>query len=253
MLGNKKIFWDDYRICLLGDHIQSSTHKHGMIQIFFSEHVIPLKVGGAECDGKFVIVGSNVEHEVMDPGYCGGFLLIESASDFGKFLSKNLLREKHYVDLGDELSTEIGCLNKNGDDEHYLRFVAGLYDILKYKDKISGDPRVADTVKFMNEAPLQNLNVADASKNVYLSESRLSHLFRESVGVSLKSALLQSRLKRSYLRILAGDDITDVAMEAGFSSPSHMADVNRKLMGMSITDAFKGSILFEKNSGNIEA
>ena len=79
---------------------------------------------------------------------------------------------------------------------------------------------------------------------VYLSESRLSHLFREQVGISVAGYVLFSRLSKVYDYILAGENITQAAIHAGFSSSAHFAAVNKRQFGLSAKEIGDVSNIF---------
>ena len=72
-----------------------------------------------------------------------------------------------------------------------------------------------------------------------LSESRLSHAFKESAGISLKGYLTIAQLKYAYKLVTEGESKTHAALEAGFASPAHLAYICKTQMGISITDVFK--------------
>ena len=74
-----------------------------------------------------------------------------------------------------------------------------------------------------------------------LSSSRLSHLFSEKTGISLKSYLTLHQLQRAFRAILQGSSITDAAMNAGFDSPSHFASTAKRLMGLPARATVKDS------------
>ena len=77
------------------------------------------------------------------------------------------------------------------------------------------------------------------SRAVCLSESRLSHLFKQEAGISLHLYLSNMKLERAFYLIPTGKPMTAICMEAGFSSPSHMSDISRKLYGLSMTQVKK--------------
>ncbi|WP_099134155.1 helix-turn-helix domain-containing protein [Xenorhabdus ehlersii] len=89
--------------------------------------------------------------------------------------------------------------------------------------------QVLTTISSTNELPAQQDFLLKA---IYLSKSRLSHLFTDMTGSSLKSYLLFQRLMRALWLIAQGNRITDAALQCGFDSPSHLSATCRKLMGI---------------------
>lgn len=64
------------------------------------------------------------------------------------------------------------------------------------------DDRILDA-KVHRAVPLHRLTVKRLSERVYLSESRLSHLFKEEVGISLSSYILLQKWRRPFTIFLA--------------------------------------------------
>ncbi|MDZ4233594.1 MAG: AraC family transcriptional regulator, partial [Dietzia sp.] len=71
--------------------------------------------------------------------------------------------------------------------------------------------------------------------DVGLCESRFLHLFRHEAGTSLHRYRLWIRLLRAGTAIGAGRNLTDAAAEAGFASPSHLADRFKSTFGLTAT------------------
>jgi AraC-like DNA-binding protein len=68
-----------------------------------------------------------------------------------------------------------------------------------------------------------------------LSESRFLHLFRDELGTSLRRYRLWVRLVHAGTAVAAGKKLTTAAVEAGFASPSHLADRFKTTLGLSAT------------------
>ena len=58
-------------------------------------------------------------------------------------------------------------------------------------------------------------------------------MFKEQVGMTFASYLIYQRIMYVYTQTLQGKTITEAALEAGFSSSAHFADVNRRVFGLS--------------------
>lgn len=77
--------------------------------------------------------------------------------------------------------------------------------------------------------------------NVFLSSSRLSHLFKEQTGIPLKSYIILHQMERAFDELFAGRNITEASMIADFDSPSHFASTVKKMMGMTVSLSLKDS------------
>lgn len=63
----------------------------------------------------------------------------------------------------------------------------------------------------------------------FRSQSRLSHLFKEQIGIPLKSYIQFHPMKQAFLALLHGKSITEAALATNFDSPSHFTKDFNKL------------------------
>lgn len=97
------------------------------------------------------------------------------------------------------------------------------------------DPRIERAAKQIRDDPATAVSAAELAASVGLSESRFLHLFRQEIGSSLRRYRLWSRLMRAGAEIAAGQNLTTAAAQAGFASPSHLADRFKTTFGLSAT------------------
>lgn len=118
-------------------------------------------------------------------------------------------------------------------------------------EKYSGRARRRSNARLGTATRRQRItDIARAYVDVHLTEdvglddvahaagSSLFHLcrtFREQTGITLHAYRMRQRLGRAMDRIVDGDDcsLTDLALETGFSSHSHMSRAFRQQLGMS--------------------
>jgi AraC family transcriptional regulator len=81
-------------------------------------------------------------------------------------------------------------------------------------------------------APCDKWNVAELADVANLSPFHLCRVFREMVGTSIYDYVLHERLARTLDAVLdGGDDLTAIALDAGFSSHSHFTARFRSFFG----------------------
>ncbi len=81
-------------------------------------------------------------------------------------------------------------------------------------------------------APSDRWNIARLAKVANLSPFHLCHVFRQMVGTSIYDYVLHERLAHSLDAVLdCGDDLTTIALDAGFSSHSHFTARFRGFFG----------------------
>ncbi|MFC9994162.1 helix-turn-helix domain-containing protein [Nocardia sp. NPDC127526] len=97
------------------------------------------------------------------------------------------------------------------------------------------DERIAAAARVLRDDPASAIPARELATRAGLSESRFLHLFRQELGTSLRRYRLWVRLMHAATLSAAGHNLTTVAAEAGFASPSHLADRFRTTFGLSAT------------------
>jgi len=81
-------------------------------------------------------------------------------------------------------------------------------------------------------APADKWNIAKLAKVASLSPFHLCHVFRQMVGTSIYDYVLHERLAYALDAVLdGGDDLTAIALDAGFASHSHFTARFRRFFG----------------------
>ncbi len=85
-------------------------------------------------------------------------------------------------------------------------------------------------------APADKWSVARLAKVASLSRFHLCHVFREMVGTSIYDYVLHERLAHSLDAVLdGGDNLSAIALDAGFASHSHFTARFRRFFGVTPT------------------
>jgi AraC family transcriptional regulator len=84
--------------------------------------------------------------------------------------------------------------------------------------------------------PADKWSIARLAKVANLSPFHLCHVFREAVGTSIYDYVLHERLAHSLDAVLdGGEDLTGIALDAGFASHSHFTARFRRFFGVTPT------------------
>jgi AraC family transcriptional regulator of arabinose operon len=96
------------------------------------------------------------------------------------------------------------------------------------------DPRVRRVLDLISSDLAADHDVPGLAREVAISPSRLSHLFKQETGEPLMGAVIRLRLNQAA-RLLEHtvDDIGAIAREVGFSSPYYFSRQFRRHYGMS--------------------
>lgn len=92
------------------------------------------------------------------------------------------------------------------------------------------DPRMNLVAQRLRLAPAAGL--AGLAAEVHLSPTRLSHLFHEHSGVSIKTYRLWTKLRRGVTDMANRRNLTEVAAGAGFADLPHMTRTFRGMFGL---------------------
>jgi AraC-like DNA-binding protein len=91
------------------------------------------------------------------------------------------------------------------------------------------DARVERAIELLHENPNRPLDeLADA---IGLSYGRMSQLFAETVGISLRSYQLDQKIQKACLLLPTGRKLTDIAHACGFTDLAHLSRVFQQMSG----------------------
>jgi len=94
------------------------------------------------------------------------------------------------------------------------------------------DGRILRAMALLRETPELRMRLVHLSTAVALSPSRLSHLFREQVGLPIRRFLLWLRLREALAVVARGESLTTAAHAAGFSDSAHFTRTFRRMLGI---------------------
>ena len=129
---------------------------------------------------------------------------------------------------------------------NYQYLIDTLYEYINLDVKIKVyDNRIREVLNYTEKCTCTVHTISFLADMVSLSRSRLSHLFREQVGIPLKSYIQFHQMQKAFFALLSGKTITEAAMLANFDSPSHFAAVTKRMMGMPASLSSKNSVFLK--------
>lgn len=242
-----QIYWDVSQISMLTDNLGASTHSHGMVQFFLALENIPdIQVGRKKLDKPICLfVNKNVKHSVKFHDGIIFTTVIDPTSDIGIFIDALMNGNEYYLidtDVTKKLSKYAYPMIETFDKESYVTFLNQMYLNLGFQPRERQmDERITGLLKILEDCNCFDHSVEKYAEELDISTSRLSHLFSEQVGISLKSYLTIHQLEKAFQSILEGSRLTEAAMNAGFDSPSHFAATVKRLMGLPTRKTIKDS------------
>lgn len=239
-----KIFWDKDNIAFIGDQVNATEHSHCILQVFLSlDEPLQLTVENEQISGKCIIVSQNVRHTFSCENKIRLSILIEPSSSFAKELTKKIAGNYLIFNYKIErIQQKAAVLIETDDKQNYFDFIQDFAEYLgiERNSKVM-DERITELLELLQNCDCYDHTIESFAQKVCLSSSRLSHLFREQIGVPLKSYILFHQLEKAFTTLFNGANITDAAMLAGFDSTSHFAATVKKWMGMPVSASIKDS------------
>ena len=93
--------------------------------------------------------------------------------------------------------------------------------------------QLKQAIEYINEHLSEDISLSDLAGHLFMSQYHFSRLFKQSMGMTAHTYLLQQRVKRSKALLHQPElSILDIADRCGFANPSHFAKHFRKHAGI---------------------
>ncbi|QSP96230.1 helix-turn-helix transcriptional regulator [Marinobacter salinisoli] len=184
-----------------------------------------IQVDGHWRASRAVLVAPDVEQS-LKPGntrmWCAQ---LDPDSDYWRAL-RHLLGDQRSVDVSGVFQavaagSEIGCAEVHEALLNVLQRVG--------EDPAPLDPRIQQVCDLLRAELPEKIQVGSLAALVGLSSSRLSHLFRQQVGVPLRRFLLHLKVSRVLAHWERGKSLSQLAMDAGFYDQPHFVRTARDM------------------------
>jgi AraC family transcriptional regulator len=217
------------------------VHAHHAIQITTCLSGALALFNGEECvRASTIAVAADAPHQFDASGLLV-FIFVEPESRIGRALGQMLFGASSLARLditGLEAALEPlrMTFDRGLNVEHLLQ--AGRNALEALVPEAPGrlpDPRVQRIIDYAATHLDEPLDLAAASAGIYLSTSRLRHLFVEQTGLAFKTYLLWLRLMRALQVYADGASLTEAAHSAGFSDSAHFSRIFKRTFGLPAT------------------
>ncbi len=216
-------------------------HSHHAIQLTISlSGDLSLTCGGETRSGQVIAVATDTLHRFAASGLLA-FVFVEPESPSGRALSESLFRDGPMI-VAEEAGFVAAIEPLRGAFEGPMER-AVMLDIASQAVAVLGgetaaslpDARIRQIIRHALAHPELSLDQAAAGARVFLSGSRLRHLFVEQTGLAFKTYMLWQRLMRALEVYANGQSLTEAAHQAGFSDSAHFSRVFKRYFGLPAT------------------
>jgi AraC-like DNA-binding protein len=236
------IYFSAGKMVMISPHIDAEVHFHGVLQITFSLDKLPFNVWTEKEGWKTttaVIIDSKVPHSIKDfQGWQTSISIMPEATR-GSLLKKQILNGAgiRYLDEID-FSDYICMFNPVRDSGMPCRELFTLTD--HFIDALLGrkgfnvplDSRVMQCIRYIQANIVHSISAAKLAKEIFLSEDRFLHLFKEQTGMPLRQYILWQRVCVASKFFAEGRSLKEASYEAGFSDPAHFSRSFAQMTGV---------------------
>ncbi|WP_438463219.1 helix-turn-helix domain-containing protein [Marinomonas sp. PE14-40] len=264
-------------LLIITQDIEANTHSHHALQVTFSmsdAFTLGVEKGQSARVSEFyhgVIIGADIEHSIK--AETGPFVTL--------LLDPELHQAKHILghhqttgimaiddDLLQQLRQFIQLLMSEHEDVIKAKItkpIEQLMTILTQSDcEQALEPRIETLIQYIAQTEFKSANIDELAQAVNLSTGRLSHLFKEEVGIPIRRYLLWQRLLDAcfYASLHAHDEIdcemkndmslTQAAHQAGFTDSAHFSRTFKTMFGLHPSNFIKKSHMILASTKNVE-
>lgn len=239
-MGGREIMTRIYElqnhILIYTENLEPTEHSHMAAHVIISvKGKIKVVAEGKEYWCRGILIPSGVLHKIETFNNPVLVFLYDSTTNVAKHIQK-------LQDIDDEKCVniisrynEFETSNSKADYFQVEKYILEGFGLDTLSCSVTDD-RIIAAMKYIKENGNSNMTCKAVADSVFLSESRFSHLFREQVGMTFAAYLIYQRILSTYADVIHGKTVTEAALEAGFSSSTHFADVNRRVFGISISN-----------------
>ena len=225
--------------------ISAQTHQHHAAQLTLDfEGCFELHCQDKIQTYKCVLIPPNVSHCVRSNNHWQLTLLLDAQSSVTKRLLKFFNATNQPMEVPEAYYQDLLMLGKQSQAQSLVvtelsQTLLSIFNQWVSDVEISEQDKRIEKLLSLISASTPPEEVDQILAQVPLSKSRLSHLFVEQAGVTLRRYILWQRLCRAITLILSGKSITDAAFEASFSDLPHLSRTFKSMFGINISEFFK--------------
>ncbi len=207
---------------------ETMRHSHYAIEIVFAtEGLFSITTSHSEyANIESVIIPSNLPHSFNCINATCNLLFLDPLSEIGMYFLQqyDLVSQKNII----VDPTQLNQFHKNGEFD-----ISRMLHNAKTNTTRPLDFRISKCIQIIS-SPVTDLklSVSQLSKVLFLSESRLAHLFKKQLGISVHQCILWKKILLAVLKSREGFSLTECAHYVGFSDSSHFNKVFYKMFGV---------------------
>ncbi len=230
--------WPDHAVYLAAN-LDADTHAHHAAQISLAlQGSLEVRVGDPGVCSRLtgVIIAADQSHAVRAATPLAQ-LYLEPESPLGRRLLTALDGASHRPLPKSAVRSILPPLRRCWRQQLPFRAVQASFELactalLDTHPAASLDPRVSAVLARLREDYRRPPPLAELASGVGLSAGRLTHLFREEIGLPIRRYTLWLRVMGAAAALSRGADHIEAALDNGFADASHMSRTFRRMLSL---------------------
>lgn len=229
------IFSEDH-IIILAEYQTPQEHQHFAKHLLFGvNEALTCVIDGSHVEGRGICIESNATHTAKTVSGKMLLVLIEESSSFSGKLTA-LLENHSNIVLQQWIVDAIVAAYKADGLQGVENALFQAFN-LEHRDSSKYDSRIKEVLQTLQERDAIESDIfQQLCRRTALSQSRLSHLFKEQVKISLSGYIALVKMRKAAKYVFQGETLTAAAHHAGFSSSAHMAATCKRMFGLSLSE-----------------
>jgi len=219
------------------DEVETDWHTHPAMEIVLAPRGdLQLEVDHQlHTSVFFAIINANVRHKLSCPAPVR-LVMIEGSSS-----TLEACWQENHISLSQGIFVEQRPYNR-------VKWISQL--INRHEELLPNsimDHRIQNCLDYFSKQDIQYPEMMQSLQaRTHLSESRLSHLFKKEMGISLKKYLVWSRLRETIQYVIADQlSLYEAGLRSGFYDQAHLSKAFKQMLGLSPSKVYNSRTLQE--------
>lgn len=241
------LIYDDM-VVFGGSNIHAKPHAHHALEVILCRD---LSVTVIYQDRHYAHVGvilrADERHQTLGEGNVI-IIYLDTESTFSSQFNI-LLKDHGIVVLDDDLSRNLidyidGTMRETMPEHLVKDYLLKIFfpDHPLYPFSSLVDERITDLMMFIRDHLPKNVTMKDLTDRACLSQSRLFHLFKTEIGISIRKYILWCRIRLAIQLVIDGNSLTKAALQSGFADLAHLNRTFVFFFGVSPSHALKSFV-----------
>ncbi|SEC77846.1 Helix-turn-helix domain-containing protein [Tenacibaculum sp. MAR_2009_124] len=233
---NKKIGFSNIGGVYIEENIQTKTHIHQAITVIISfKDNFDCFIEQKQISSSGIVIQPNTIRQFNSPENNSiAFIHIEPFSEQGL---KLIDRDIPFTELSKSQTENIimfikkWALHKGNQEKLTEELInSTIKEIKPTTNNLTIDKRIKKVIDIIQKT--ENTSLKSISKTVNLSTFRLSHLFKQETGITLKKFVLHTKLVKSIKAIYQNQNLTQSAYSGNFADQAHFTRTYKNSFGV---------------------